>query len=83
MQIAVRVALAGLGLLATGMNVRGQTADTPRTTPQNQQKNQNPAEITTVPNRPTFASTAAMVQLGVFKIEYGLRRLRGTRTLLV
>jgi hypothetical protein len=38
MQIAVRVALAGLGRLATGMNVRGQTADTPQTTPQNQQK---------------------------------------------
>src|SRR5467141_3662490 len=71
MRIAVRIALAGLGLLATGMDVRGQTADTPQTTPQNQQKNQNTDEITAVPNRPTFASTAEMVQLGVFEIEYG------------
>jgi len=30
-----------LGLLATGMDVRGQTEDTPQTTPQNQQKSQN------------------------------------------
>ena len=27
--------------------------------------------MTAVPNRPTFASTAEMVQLGVFEIEYG------------
>ena len=30
-----------------------------------------PDEITAVPNRPTFASTAEMVSLGVFEIEYG------------
>src|SRR5467141_3177413 len=71
MRIAVRIAAVGLGLLATVMNVLGQTADTPQTTPQNQQKNQNTDEITAVPNRPTFASTAEMVQLGVFEIEYG------------
>ena len=29
-------------------------------------------DITAVPNRPTFASTAEMVQPGVFEIEYGL-----------
>jgi hypothetical protein len=29
------------------------------------------AEIIAVPNRPTFASTAEMVQRGVFEIEYG------------
>jgi len=28
-------------------------------------------EITAVPNRPTFASTAEMVQPGVFEVEYG------------
>jgi len=77
MRIAVRIALAGLGLLATGMNVRGQTADTPQTTPQNQQKNQNTDEITAVPNRPTFASTAEMVRLGVFEIEYGFEAGKG------
>jgi len=81
MRIAVRIALAGLGLLATGMDVRGQTEDTPQTTPQNQRKNQNTEEITAVPNRPTFASTAEMVQLGVFEIEYGFEAAKGTRTL--
>src|SRR6266851_8330851 len=77
MRIAVRIAVVGLGLLATVMNVLGQTADTPQTTPQNRQKNQNTDEITAVPNRPTFASTAEMVQLGVFEIEYGFEAGRG------
>ncbi len=67
MRVAVRIALVGLGLLATGMNVLGQRADTPQTTPQ----------ITAVPNRPTFASTAEMVQLGVFEIEYGFEAGKG------
>jgi len=71
MPIAARIALAGLGLLATGVSARGQTPDTPQTTPQNQRKDQNTNEITAVPNRPTFASTAEMVQPGVFEIEYG------------
>src|SRR5437879_2620919 len=69
MRIAVRIALVGLGLLATGMNVLGQTADTPQTTPQNQQKNQNTDEITAVPNRPTFASTAEMAHLVQFLVS--------------
>src|SRR5437879_1095661 len=77
MRIAVRIALAGLGLLATGMNVRGQTADTHQTAPQNQQEKRNTDEITAVPNRPTFASTAEMVQLGVFEIEYGFEAAKG------
>src|SRR5215472_865676 len=34
-------------------------------------------DITAVPNRPTFASTAEMVQLGVFEIEYGLEAASG------
>ena len=33
--------------------------------------------ITAVPNRPTFASTAEMVQLGVFEIEYGFEAASG------
>src|SRR5712691_7780118 len=71
MRTAVRIALVGLGLLATGVNVHGQAPDTPQTIPHNQQKDQNTSEMTAVPNRPTFASTAEMVQLGVFEIEYG------------
>jgi hypothetical protein len=77
MRIAVRMALAGLCLLATGVKLRGQTPDTPQTTPQNQQKDQNTHEITAVPNRPTFASTAEMVQLGVFEIEFGFEAAKG------
>jgi len=77
MRIAVRIALVGLGLLAAGMNGRGQTADTPQTTPQNQNRDQNTEEISDVPNRPTFASTAEMVQFGVFEIEYGFEAAKG------
>src|SRR5713226_2234834 len=77
MRIAVRIVLAGLGLLAAGANVLGQTTDTPQTTPQTQQGVQNADEMTAVPNRPTFASTAEMVQLGVFEIEYGFEAAKG------
>src|SRR5467141_5094020 len=77
MRIGVRIALAGLGLLRKRMDLRRQTEDTPQPTPQNQQKNQNTDEITAVPNRPTFASTAEMVQLGVFEIEYGFEAGKG------
>ncbi|HEY6944911.1 MAG TPA: hypothetical protein VI431_07200 [Candidatus Acidoferrum sp.] len=34
-------------------------------------------DITAVPNRPTFASTAEMVQTGAFEIEYGLEVAEG------
>ena len=34
-------------------------------------------DISAVPNRPTFASTAEMVQPGVFEIEYGLEAADG------
>jgi len=77
MRIAVRTALAGLGLLAAGANVLGQTTDTLQTTPQTQEAVQSADEITAVPNRPTFASTAEMVQLGVFEIEYGFEAAKG------
>ena len=71
MRIALQIALIGLSLLTTGMNLRGQTADTPHANPHNQQKDPITDEIIAVPNRPTFASTAEMVQLGVFEVEYG------------
>src|SRR5260370_1190352 len=77
MHAAARIALVGLGLFATGRMVRGQTPDTPPATSQNLQKDPNADEITAVPNRPTFASTAEMVQLGVFEIEYGFEAGRG------
>src|SRR5258706_13046305 len=65
------VALVGLGLLATGVIARGQTPDTSPATSENQQKDQKDEETTAVQNRPTFASTAEMVQPGVFEVEYG------------
>jgi hypothetical protein len=34
-------------------------------------------EITAVPNRPTIATTAEMVQLGVFEVEYGFEAAKG------
>src|SRR5207245_119241 len=71
------VALVGLGLLATGVIARGQTPDTSPATSENQQKDPKAEEITAVPNRPTFASTAEMVQLGVFEIEYGFEAAKG------
>ena len=77
MRIAVPIALAGLSLLAAGANVRGQTTDTTQTPSQTQQAVQSADEITAVPNRPTFASTAEMVQPGVFEIEYGFEAAKG------
>src|SRR6266568_8004229 len=77
MRIAVRMALAGLGLLATAVNVRGQTPSTPPAASPNPQKDQDANEISAVPNRPTFASTAEMVQFGVFEIEYGFEAAKG------
>src|SRR5437016_6760837 len=71
MRFAGRIVLVSMALLATGVNFLGQTPNTSQTTPQNQQKDISIVEITAVPNRPTFASTAEMVQFGVFEIEYG------------
>ncbi len=77
MRIAVRIVLACLGLLAVTARVRGQETDTPQTTPQARQTAQNANEINAVPNRPTLASTAEMVQLGVLEIEYGFEAAKG------
>ena len=58
-----------------------QTADLPQAPTKNAEGAQSPTpnvspaaqldEITAVPNRPTFATTAETVQRGVFEIEYG------------
>jgi hypothetical protein len=77
MRIAARIALAGLGLLSLEPRARGQATDPPQNAPQTQQTAESPVEITAVPNRPTFASTAEMVQLGVFEIEYGFEAAKG------
>jgi hypothetical protein len=64
-------------LLRGAIPLFGQTAEqveAQKKTPEEGQpltQGQPQEEITAVPNRPTFASTAEMVQLGVFEIEYG------------
>ncbi len=54
-------------------------AQTPNNTGQNSQVNRNdiPDQITAVPNRPTFSTTAESVQSGVFEIEYGMEAAEG------
>jgi hypothetical protein len=44
---------------------------------QGQSQNQNTDEITAVPNRPTFSTTAEAVQRGVLEVEYGLEAADG------
>jgi hypothetical protein len=46
-----------------------------------QQQNQNSSEITAVPNRPTFATTAETVQRGVLEIEFGFEAADGHQNL--
>jgi hypothetical protein len=43
----------------------------------NEAQAQDPDEITAVPNRPTFATTAEAVQRGVLEIEYGFEAASG------
>src|SRR6266853_6437429 len=69
--MVLRSVLLVLGLLASAGHVLAQAPDTPQAKPQNPPMVQTTYEITAVPNRPTFASTAEMVQLGVFEVEYG------------
>jgi hypothetical protein len=66
----LRVALCSCALAVSAV---GQES------PQAPQGSQTPAapEITAVPNRPTFASTAEVVQRGVFEIEYGFEAADG------
>jgi hypothetical protein len=55
---------------------QGQSAEQSKPGNLTEQDNTS-GDITAVPNRPTFASTAEMVQLGVFEIEYGLEAANG------
>lgn len=64
--------------LCCGNPSRGQE---PQNSPQGQspqaQTAANVQEITAVPNRPTFSTTAESVQSGVFEIEYGIELADG------
>jgi len=76
MRIWVGIVLVGVSLLAPNEYVLAQT-DPPQAPPQNSPIAQTPDEIIAVPNRPTFASTAEMVPLGVFEVEYGFEAAKG------
>ncbi len=83
MRTGTRILLGLLCLTAGAMPLSGQTsqqAEAPKKTQEESQaENPGPSgdEITAVPNRPTFASTAETVQRGVFEIEYGFETARG------
>jgi hypothetical protein len=65
----------GTSKTAQGKNVDGQSQDKDKN--QQSDQNQNAAEITAVPNRPTFSTTAESVQRGVLEIEYGFEAADG------
>lgn len=74
--------MAILSMLAGIFGARAASQQPPPTNPsgagtQNQSNSQVANEITAVPNRPTFATTAEMVRLGVFEIEYGFEATDG------
>ena len=77
--------VARLLLLTCPLQLSGVTlrAQTPQDKPDQNQKSQPadpgsaPDQITAVPNRPTFSTTAESVQSGVFEIEYGFELADG------
>jgi hypothetical protein len=72
---AVQTLIAGCWFWPCCVVVQAQAPDNSGgATSQNTQVNPNdiPDQITAVPNRPTFSTTAESVQSGVFEIEYGL-----------
>ena len=77
----VVLALLGVPLTTNAQEHEPQKKQQEPSTQQdgNSQPDQDqPAEnLTAVPNRPTFASTAEMVPLGVFEIEYGIEAAQG------
>ncbi len=83
MRIAVRLVLGFVCLTAGAIQAPGQTTEQTAASKKAQGESQQQPpdaaqeEITAVPNRPTFASTAEMVQRGVFEVEYGFEAADG------
>jgi hypothetical protein len=84
MRPACAILILSALLLTTGASrSSGQTSESAESQNKSQQgpeaQSSTSAEdqITAVPNRPTFASTAEMVQTGIFEIEYGLEAASG------
>jgi len=77
---AAQALIAGCLLLLGCVVSPAQTPDnTGGAGGRNSQVNPNdiPDQITAVPNRPTFSTTAESIQSGVFEIEYGLEAAEG------
>src|SRR6266481_8678038 len=75
--MVLRNVLLVLGLLASAGHVLAQASKKAQGESQQQPPDAAQEEITAVPNRPTFASTAEMVQRGVFEVEYGFEAADG------
>jgi Putative MetA-pathway of phenol degradation len=77
---AARTLMAGcLLLICCGVTQAQNPGNSGGAASQNTQVNPNdvPDQITAVPNRPTFSTTAESIQSGVFEIEYGLEAAEG------
>ena len=86
MRMAARIALGLVFPITGAMQAFSQSTEHTAPSPKRQDASQAPAQdpapagvslITAVPNRPTFASTAEMVPLGVFEVEYGFEAADG------
>jgi hypothetical protein len=81
---AVQTLIGGCWFLTYCLAVQAQAPDNSGgATSQNTQVDPNdiPEQITAVPNRPTFSTTAESVQSGVFEIEYGLEAGEGRQNI--
>jgi len=80
-KFALSFLIAGSCVISNAAQEQGQT-NAPNSVPaqdpnQTDVQNTGQNEITAVPNRPTIATTAETVQLGVFEIEYGFEAAKG------
>ena len=80
-KFALSFLMAGSCVISNAAQEQGQT-NAPNSVPaqdpnQTDIQNTGQNEITAVPNRPTIATTAETVQLGVFEIEYGFEAAKG------
>ncbi len=80
-KIALALLMAGSCVISIAAQEQGQT-NAPNSAPaqdpnQTDVQNTGQNEITAVPNRPTIATTAETVQLGVFEVEYGFEAAKG------
>ena len=76
-KFALSFLMAGSCVISNAAQEQGQTNAPAQDPNQTDVQNTGQDEITAVPNRPTIATTAETVQLGVFEIEYGFEAAKG------